>query len=401
MNYEVLSSIYYKNPEKYDECYRSRITSDATILLPFLIHDNSAFYINIPEITKIIISIYKRSEHINNLCSALPTIAITSFINKALVEEIMITNEIEGIRSTRKEVESAISLANNPSQNKTTRFEGLAKKYIKLIFDEQLKLDSCQEIRKLYDDIVLDEINDTNKPDGVLFRKESVSVYSSTQKEKHRGILPESKIIEVLNQGLSLFNDERLPVLISTALFHYLFGYVHPFYDGNGRTSRFISSIYLKSELNILMALRLSYIIKDNKNDYYNAFDLSNDPKNKGDLTPFVLMFITLINKATYDIYNRLDTLNTKLKYYYDLLDSQKLNIKEQQLLYILVQDSLFGEGHITRKDIAETMKLSISTINTLITKLSKNITITCKKESKHNVYSLDIDSLESYIKSV
>lgn len=315
MNYEPLSSIYYKNPAKYDECYQSRITSEATIQLPFLIQDHPAFYLNSPEITKVIINIYKRSELINNLCSTLPTIAITSFINKALVEEIMITNEIEGIRSTRKEVESAINLANNSSQNKTARFEGLAKKYIKLIFDEQLKLDRCQDIRKLYDDIVLNEINDINKPDGVLFRKESVSIYSSTQKEKHRGILPESKIIEVLNQGLSLFNDDRLPVLISTALFHYLFGYVHPFYDGNGRTSRFISSIYLKSELNILMALRLSYIIKDNKNDYYNAFDLSNDPKNKGDLTPFVLMFMTLINKATDDIYDRLETLNTKLKY--------------------------------------------------------------------------------------
>lgn len=400
MTYEVLSSIYYKNSEKYEACYKHRVTSDATILLPFLIHDNSAFYINIPEITNILISIYKKSELINNLGSALPSIAITSFINKALVEEIMLTNEIEGIRSTRKEVESAISAANNPTPAKAARFEGLAKKYLKLIFDERLKLENCQDIRKLYDDIVLNEIGDTNKPDGTLFRKESVSVYSSTQKEKHRGILPEANIIETLNQGLGLFQDEQIPLLISTALFHYLFGYVHPFYDGNGRTSRFISSIYLRSELNILLSLRLSYIIKDNKNDYYNAFDICNDPKNKGDLTPFVFMFLTLIYKAASDIYQRLDTLDNKLRYYNNLLETPKLSQNEQKLLFILVQDALFGEGHINRKKIADTMDLSISTINTLITKLSKNITITCRKESKQNVYSLDIDSLEAYIKS-
>lgn len=400
MNYEILSSLYYKKPETYEEIYRHRITSEAAILLPFQIHDNPAFYYNIPELTKILISIYKNCELINKLSSVLPRIAITSFINKALVEEIMITNEIEGIRSTRKEVESAISMANDPTPTKTARFEGLARKYVKLIYDEQLKLENCQDIRKLYDDIVLNEIGDTNKPDGTLFRKESVSVYSSTQKEKHRGILPEANIIETLNQGLGLFQDEQIPLLISTALFHYLFGYVHPFYDGNGRTSRFISSIYLRSELNILLSLRLSYIIKDNKNDYYNTFDTCNDPKNKGDLTPFVFMFLTLINKAASDIYQRLDTLDTKLKYFYGLLDTPKLSQKEQKLLFILVQDALFGEGHISRKEIANTMDLSISTINTLITALSKNITITCNKESKQNVYALDIDSLENYIKS-
>lgn len=400
MNYETLSSLYYKKPEIYEEIYKRRITSEATILLPFQIHDNPAFYCNIPELTKILTSIYKNCELINNLYLSLPSIAITSFINKALIEEIMITNEIEGIRSTRKEVESAISMAHDPSLTKTARFKGLAKKYIKLISNERLKLENCQDIRNLYDDIVLNEIDEINKPDGTLFRKESVSVYSSSQKEKHRGILPETNIIETLNQGLGLFQDEQIPLLISTALFHYLFGYVHPFYDGNGRTSRFISSIYLRSELNILLALRLSYIIKDNKNNYYNTFDICNDNKNKGDLTPFVFTFLTLINKAALDIYQRLDTLNAKLNYYYTLLDTPKLNQKEQQILFILVQDALFGEGHITRKEIANTMELSISTINTLITKLSKDITITCGKESKQNVYALDTDSLENYIKS-
>lgn len=401
MEYELLSAIYYKKPEKYNDYYQHRLTSAATILLPFSIHNNPAFFVNIPETTKVLISIYKHSALIDNQCASLPSIAINNFINKALVEGIMITNEIEGIRSTKKEVESAISIANNPTNNKAIRFEGLAKKYVKLMNDEHLSIKNCQEIRNLYDDIVLAEIDHINKPDGQIFRKEAVSVYSSTQKEKHRGILPEANIIEMLNKGLELFDDNQIPTLISTAIFHYLFGYVHPFYDGNGRTSRFISSYFLKSELNILLALRLSYIIKDNKNDYYNAFDTCNDQKDKGDLTPFVAMFLNLINKAALDIYQRLDTLNIKLKYYNDLLHSSRLNKKEQALLFILVQDALFGEGHITRRDIAETMEISTATVNALIAKLSQSIFIACKKEGKHNVYELDLNSLEEYIKNI
>ena len=83
------------------------------------------------------------------------------------------------------------------------------------------------------------------------------------------------------------------------------------------------------------------------------------------------------------------------------MLHSSRLNKKEQALLFILVQDALFGEGHITRRDIAETMEISTATVNALIAKLSQSIFIACKKEGKHNVYELDLNSLEEYIKNI
>ena len=71
----------------------------------------------------------------------------------------------------------------------------------------------------------------------------------------------------------------------------YFFEYIHPFYDGNGRTARFIASYFLAEHLNYLTALRLSVIIKRQRKKYY---DLNRD------LTPFIYGFKTFL-QVEYD----------------------------------------------------------------------------------------------------
>ena len=61
---------------------------------------------------------------------------------------------------------------------------------------------------------------------------------------------------------LGISNDKDLPFLISTALCYYLFTYIHPFYDGNGRTARFLTSYQLTQVLHYTVALRLPITIK-------------------------------------------------------------------------------------------------------------------------------------------
>lgn len=109
-----------------------------------------------------------------------------------------------------------------------------------------------------------------------------------------------SKVIEILN-------SEQLPLLVRIAVVHYLIGYIHPFYDGNGRLSRLISRYMLQKDLNPLIALRLAYAIKNDKSQYYKAFDLCNDVKNRGDVTPFILMFLEMLEHADASIFTRLD----------------------------------------------------------------------------------------------
>lgn len=397
MEYELLSKIFYKKPTEYESIYDARFNSEASIKLPIKIHENVGFIFNTNEITKLLVKIYKTINKINLLRTHLPNIAINSYIIKSLKDEIALTNEIEGVRSTRKEIEDAIDSIKN---DKNARFKGLVDKYFKLISNEIIPLNNCKDIRTIYDALVLPEIEKENLPDGILFRKEPVQVVSATQKEKHRGIMPESKIIESLDLCLDFLKNDDIDSLIKISAFHYLFGYIHPFYDGNGRTSRFISSYLIKNELDILLALKLSYTVKNNINKYYKAFDVCNDRKNKGDITFFVVTFLELLSQASDDLYTKIADLNDQLNYYNNIINTlvneKVLNDKQAKCIFILCQNRLFDDTYMNMNTLTELLEKSDTTTRKILKSLeSKNLLVKSRNKNQY-LYSANLDSLSS-----
>lgn len=397
MEYELLSKIFYKKPTEYESIYDARFNSEASIKLPIKIHENVGFIFNTNEITKLLVKIYKAINKINLLRTHLPNIAINSYIIKSLKDEIALTNEIEGVRSTRKEIEDAIDSIKN---DKSARFKGLVDKYFKLISNEIIPLNNCEDIRTIYDALVLPEIEKENLPDGILFRKEPVQVVSATQKEKHRGIMPESKIIESLDLCLDFLKSDDIDSLIKISAFHYLFGYIHPFYDGNGRTSRFISSYLIKNELDILLALKLSYTVKNNINKYYKAFDVCNDRKNKGDITFFVVTFLELLSQASDDLYTKIADLNDQLNYYNNIINTlvneKVLNDKQAKCIFILCQNRLFDDTYMNMNTLTELLEKSDTTTRKILKSLeSKNLLVKSRNKNQY-LYSANLDSLSS-----
>lgn len=397
MEYELLSKIFYKKPTEYESIYDARFNSEASIKLPIKIHENVGFIFNTNEITKLLVKIYKTINKINLLRTHLPNIAINSYIIKSLKDEIVLTNEIEGVRSTRKEIEDAIDSIKN---DKSARFKGLVDKYFKLISNEIIPLNNCKDIRTIYDALVLPEIEKENLPDGILFRKEPVQVVSATQKEKHRGIMPESKIIESLDLCLDFLKNDDIDSLIKISAFHYLFGYIHPFYDGNGRTSRFISSYLIKNELDVLLALKLSYTVKNNINKYYKAFDVCNDRKNKGDITFFVVTFLELLSQASDDLYTKIADLNDQLNYYNNIINTlvneKVLNDKQAKCIFILCQNRLFDDTYMNMNTLTELLEKSDTTTRKILKSLeSKNLLVKSRNKNQY-LYSANLDSLSS-----
>lgn len=397
MEYELLSKIFYKKPTEYESIYDARFNSEASIKLPIKIHENVGFIFNTNEITKLLVKIYKTINKINLLRTRLPNIAINSYIIKSLKDEIALTNEIEGVRSTRKEIEDAIDSIKN---DKSARFKGLVDKYFKLISNEIIPLNNCEDIRTIYDALVLPEIEKENLPDGILFRKEPVQVVSATQKEKHRGIMPESNIIESLDLCLDFLKSDDIDSLIKISAFHYLFGYIHPFYDGNGRTSRFISSYLIKNELDVLLALKLSYTVKNNINKYYKAFDVCNDRKNKGDITFFVVTFLELLSQASDDLYTKIADLNDQLNYYNNiinmLVNEKVLNDKQAKCIFILCQNRLFDDTYMNMNTLTELLEKSDTTTRKILKSLeSKNLLVKSRNKNQY-LYSANLDSLSS-----
>lgn len=400
MSYIPLSKLFYTDREHYDEIYMSRYNSEYAVHLDFEVHKNPAFFVIEPSFLKKVIDIYKTDKIISEIRNELPDIAINHFFKRCLIDEILLTNDIEGVYSTRKEISDVLSELEVKSKSK--RFYGLVHKYSMLQSNAVMDFTSCEDIRKLYDELVLAEIEEydpNNLPDGEIFRKDSASVITPTQKEIHSGVYPEKNIIDSMNKALKILNDGSVEFIFRVAVFHYLFGYIHPFYDGNGRTSRFINSYLLSKEFEPIIAYRLSYSIKENIREYYNAFKICNEPRNKGDLTPFIIMFTDIIRSSLQNLKEALKERLERLCYYREKISllPDGLNNKFSNLYYLLLQASLFSEYGISTGELMKALGISRVTLLKRIECLNNNNLIIVKSVSNAHYYNLNLNAVDNY----
>ena len=403
MTYIPLYEIYYKQNNEWFPEYQKRFNNLFTKHLDISIKEFNRekefqlFYCHTEYIVTLQNKIMFDFLRLQKLFNLLPGAGIDQFLKSCMIEEIQSTNEIEGVRSTRQEIREAIFAQGK--YNPDVRLWGIVNKYNKIINDENIKLKTCEDIRNLYDDFILDEIkrnNTSDIPDGNIFRKNSVDIVSGTQKTIHRGVYPESKIIDYMTKALQFLQDDSVSIFIRIAVFHYLFGYIHPFYDGNGRMSRFITSYFLSKNLHPTIALRLSVLIKQHKNDYYKLFENTNAQINCGDLTPFIIWSLEFIASAitsTYKLlfekYELFSSLNQKLD---EMLKNEDKTTK--RVYNILLQAAVFSDMGATSQEIVQTLKLSKRTIDARIKEIPNEILL-ADKTSRPYHYKLRLSFFE------
>ena len=405
MSYRELSKVYYDSIDDYRAVYESRFKSSDTIKLSFNVKNSQAFFVQNAEIASIVFEILKTDKNVSLLIKDLPDIAIDQFKKRCLIDEIILTNKIEGVYSTRREIASILNELESTikEKRKKRRFRGLVEQYLKLLANEEISLITCKDVRKLYDELVLAEVVEEeshNAPDGELFRKDSTSVYNATDKEIHRGSFPESVIYKELEEALAILNNNDVFYLYRIAVFHYLFGYIHPFYDGNGRLGRFIVSAMLARELNPLLAYRISYTIAENINDYYEAFEICNNPRNLGDVTPFLIMMLKIIKASIIQLEETLKKRRTRLDNYINCI--YKLpggsNSRTGKLYDILIQAGLFSENGISTKALETAMGNSYTTVKKELDLVDSTHLLIKTRAGRDNLYMLDLEMLDSLI---
>ena len=394
MKYKLLSHLFYKNKDEYNALYQQRMSSESTVVLPIKIGDHNAFYCLCPEIYETSLRIMQLDKMVSVVEDELPNAALIQFANKCLIDEIKLTNDIEGVYSTRKELSAVLHEVSSKAKKK--RFYGLLNKYQMLISDNEFPLNTSTDIREIYNDLVFKEVAEDcaeNIPDGEIFRKDMAEVTTSTQKVIHKGAYPETKIIQLMEQALNVLNQKEIPILIRISIFHYLFGYIHPFYDGNGRTSRFISSYLLSKEFEFLIGFRLSYTIKEHIKDYYEAFKECNDKKNLGDLTPFIIMFLNIILESFENLYEALEKRKNLLSKYSEIIENSDMNEELKIFTYVLTQASLFSNEGITKRQLGVELDISPSTVDKRLSKL-RQMEMLLEENGKPAKYMIDLNKL-------
>lgn len=262
------------------------------------------YYVPTLETMNIIRKINLEDKRIAELYEKLPDIAKESFYIDIVSSEIQNTNNIEGVESKREDIvytTKKVVKKNINNKNDDLKFLSIVRSYTAIknmnndsTSDESVrKINDVKDIRKIYDSITAEGVAEENLPDGELFRKGVVYIQGK-KGTLHDGVSnadnSEPIIKELLSKLVDFINTQDCN-LIKNAIFHYYFGYVHPFYDGNGRTARFISSLILQEEYSWLTACSLSQGVNKKRNLYLKAFESTNSLAMQGEMNFFVDSF--------------------------------------------------------------------------------------------------------------
>jgi Fic family protein len=305
------------------------------------------FYNYTPSMITAIDKIRKNQVDLNDVYRRLPEIARERFVLDMIADELKSSNDLEGVNSTKEEIlETARKLSVNGRYQ--GRMASMINSYMKIFYDNLKPPQNSNDVRKIYDFITKGEIADADLPDGEVFRKESCYVQDKISGEVlHHGIMPEEKIINSMDRILDFVNGDAGQDMINIAVFHYYFGYIHPFYDGNGRTARFITSVFMSVTYDKLTAISVSRGCLELRNKYIKAFRVTNDIASHGEMNYFIDVFLELVRAGQEGILDNLSKKRELLGATFNLIEKDDIeegaqnNIKE--LLFNLAQAFHFG----------------------------------------------------------
>ena len=176
--------------------------------------------------------------------------------------------------------------------------------------------------------------------------------------------------------------DELHPLLIiANFLFEYLA--IHPFEDGNGRSSRLLTNfLMLKVGYEFTPYISHEKIVESNKIEYYKALNLSQQTlkTETENISPWVLFFLEVVSKQA--------------KNAIELLDQDKMTemyLSEKQLA---VWQALQGSGLLSRSQVQSIAQIPSPTVRQALLKLIEMNQVEAVGEGKATKYRVKSKSI-------
>ena len=400
-NYLELSKLYYQKANIEEELnkrlenpcvYKTSLYISPILRGERVSKEAELFFLPIKNVLMLQDEIIQNSRDILNLSNKLPEVALNYCVREIMVNEIIKSNGIEGVHTTKKDVYDSMN------SNKKYRFSGIIKKYKQITENKIEKINSAEEIRKIYDEVFSEEImiNPENQLDGKLFRKGLVYVTDSSMKNVHLGDSNEELILKHIQNLIIFMNKKDINFLLKACIIHYYFEYIHPFYDGNGRFGRLIFSMYLAKKLDVFTGLSLSYAIFSEKEKYSKLFLNTSNSKNFGEITFFLIGMLELIKKGQESIIKMLEDKIEKLNFSRNYLNNLNLSDLEKDIMFVYIQNHIFSNSDLEDKELCKIINMSRPTLKNNIEQLIKKEYLT--KISKKPITHVLSDKLQKVI---
>lgn len=126
------------------------------------------------------------------------------------------------------------------------------------------------------------------------------------------------KICDYITELIEWTNQSEVDILTKSIIFHHRFVWIHPFFDGNGRTVRLLFNLLLMKH-----GFPPAIILKNDRKKYYDALNFANNQ----DYSKLALLILQSIERSL-DIY--LSSLNNT----YDRYKTISNIVEEERLPY-------------------------------------------------------------------
>ena len=155
-----------------------------------------------------------------------------------------------------------------------------------------------------------------------------------------------------------LHDDDELDPLIKMAVSHYQFEAIHPFHDGNGRTSRILNVLYLiECGLLTLPILYLSRFIVHNKQEYYRLLNQVTKDQNWEEWLLFMLKGVEQTAIWTCD---KITAIRALMESTTDYIKAQLPKIYSYELVQLIFEQPYCRISNLVERNIAKRQTASI-----------------------------------------
>lgn len=315
-----------------------------------------------------------------------------SLISDAAIEEAITSAIYEGANTTRSAAKQLLETGRRPATKDEwmllNNYEAL--NYIKENSNVPVTLDLILKIHQIVTKNTMDEadINYVGK-----FRDDTVYVVSSKGERVHEGI-PFDKIEDTLTEAIKVVtkHPRYIHPLLRGVILHYMTAYIHPFFDGNGRTARTL--FYFKSikhQLKFVELLSISAHLKNTGNQYEKSFEVVK--QHDWDLTYF-------INYCLESLLAALKIVEGKVEYLLRIKGLQKTHHLNDHQIVLLQRLALQRYRPIDAEKFAQETNRSRELARQELKDLEDKKFLSETKVGKKNVYHVETKFLKEAVRA-